>query len=86
MKYYTRITDPEKWGRVSFLKRTMSIKKVTHFGYVIMIVCLFFLGAYKVQEVSTLKVINQNFNKALDQSEKYMNDASETVNKKCNEK
>jgi hypothetical protein len=83
MKHYARITDPEKWGRVSFFKRTMRVKKVTHFGYVLMVVFLFFFSAYKTQEVSTLEVLNQKLNNALDLSEQHMDYALETLKKKC---
>jgi hypothetical protein len=83
MKYYARITDPEKCGRVSFINRTMRIKKVTHYGFVIVVVFLFFFSTYKAQEVSTLKTINQKLNHALDLSEQHMDYALETLKKKC---
>jgi hypothetical protein len=83
MKYYARITDPEKWGRVSFINRTMRVKKVTHYGFVLTVVFLFFFSSYKAQEVSTLKLINQNLNNALDLSEQVMDSAAETVKKNC---
>jgi hypothetical protein len=83
MKYYARITDPEKWDRVSFLKRTMKIKTVTHFRFVMMVVFLFFFNTYKAQEVLTLMAINQQLNNALELSEQVMDFASETVKKQC---
>lgn len=83
MKHYAKITDPEKWGRVPLFKRTMRIKKVTHFGYVLMVTFLFFFCLYKIQETSTLKTINQNLIKVLELREQNLSTLSNTLNTKC---